>query len=165
MSLILKSMKGRLGLRLTGYFALLTLGALVLFAATYATVSAYLHHQDREMSRAALAMYAEEYRRGDIAAVSGKIVAQESLPDARPLFVRVTGGSGNDLLVHFPTQWDEAFDLAPLSSATPDAPAWMALPEAGDEKDGEVLEVAVASLSDGARLFVGQNGERRQDHL
>jgi len=163
------SMKGSLGLRLTGYFAILTLGALLLLTVTYVTLSAYLHHQDREASRAALAMYAAEYRRGGIEAVQGKVVDQERQPNTRPLFVQVVGSAGNDLLVHSPAQWDETFDLAPLAAtalnARPNALVWVSLPEAGDEEDGEVLEVAVAALSDGARLFVGQNSEGRQDLL
>ncbi len=165
-SKLLKSMQHSLGLRLTGYFAILTLGALLLFAVTDATVSAWLHHQDRETTRAALSTYAAEYRGGGVEAVRGKIAESENQPDARPLFVRLVGAAVGDLLVHIPTQWDETFNLATLAAAGhSDAPVWIELPEAGDEEDGEVLEVAWVALSDGALLTVGQNSEGRQDLL
>jgi signal transduction histidine kinase len=159
-------LSSRLGLRLTGYFALLTLGALVLAAVVYAAVASYLHHQDREEVREALATHAAVYRRGGIEALQADIAATH--PD-EDLFVRVRGASGGDLLVHSPAQWDEAFDLERLEGSGLAIHAgderWVTLPEEGDEEDGEMLEVATVVLPDGARLTVGKNSEERQDFL
>jgi signal transduction histidine kinase len=158
--------KNRLGLRLTRYFGLLTLGALGLCALVYASVAAYLHDQDREAVRSALSTYAAAYQRGGSEAVQADIATTRPDDD---LFVHVRGAGGGDLLVHLPARWDETFDLNRLSAADPDtradAESWMTLPEEGDEEDGEVLEVATGALPDGARLTVGQNSEGRQDFL
>jgi signal transduction histidine kinase len=157
--------QSRLGLRLTGYFGLLTLGALGLCALVYASVAAYLHHQDREAVRSALATYAAAYPRGGSEAIQADISASENLP----LFVRLNSAGRGDLLVHFPTQWDETFDLGRLPAADPAIHAgdesWITLPEVGDEEDGETLEVATVALPDGVWLTVGQNSEGRQDFL
>ncbi len=159
-------LSSRLGLRLTGYFGLLTLGALALAAIVYAAMASSLHHQDRETVREALAAYAATYQRGGMVALRADVEAAREDP---PLFVRVSGAAGENLLAHFPAEWDETFDLNPLSEIDPGPDpgnaSWIALPEEGDEEDGEVLEVAVIALPDGARLAVGQNSEGRQDFL
>ncbi len=160
--------QNRLGLRLTAYFGVLTLGALGLFAVVYGAVAAYLYHQDREAVRSALTTYAEAYRRGGVEAIQADIAATEG----PPLFVRVDRAERGELLVYLPTDWDESFDLGRLgrlsdadSTIHAGDESWITLPEAGDEEDGEVLEVATVMLPDGARLAVGQNSEGRQDIL
>lgn len=149
-----------LGLRLSGYFVLFTLGGLGLFAATYGLLSYTLYHRDREAIHAALTEYAEAYHRDGIDAIKEK-VAEASRGDALFFFVRVS--DVKDAFLYLPQQWDEEFELERLSSAGSDA-SWLDIRSKNSE-DKEVLEIASLRLADGALLQVGLNSEGRLDLL
>lgn len=149
-----------LGLRLSGYFVLFTLGGLGLFAATYGLLSYTLYHRDREAIHTALTDYAEAYHRDGIDAIKEK-VAESGRGGALFFFVRVS--DVKDAFLYLPQQWDEEFDLERLSSAGSDA-SWLDIRSKNSE-DKEVLEITSLRLADGALLQVGLNSEGRLDLL
>ena len=150
-----------LGLRLSGYFVLFTLGGLGLFAATYGLLSYTLYHRDREAIHSALTEYAEAYHRDGIDAIKEK-VAESGRGGALAFFVRVS--DVRDAFLYLPPQWDEEFDLERLTSAGADAASWLNI-RSKDSEDKEVLEITSLRLADGALLQVGLNSEGRLDLL
>ncbi|HEY4484938.1 MAG TPA: ATP-binding protein [Nitrospiria bacterium] len=158
----LRRFQKALGFRLTWYFGLFTLTALVLFGVTYALFASYLVHEDRATVLSELAKYADEYRRGGIEAIQQEI-AERIRTDARPLLVRLAGPDHATALLHLPEQWDEEFDFNALSRAGQDN-LWVVIP-ASDPDDHEVLDIASMALPDGTLLQVGLNSEGRLDRL
>lgn len=154
--------KQALSLRLTWYFGLFTLAGFVLFGATYASLSSYLRHQDRRTLATELAALADGYHRGGLQAIQDKIAAQDRA-GAAPFFVRIVAPDRTSVFVHFPPQWDEAFDLDRLSRVDA-AESWVEIPSK-DPEEQETLEITGTRLSDGTSLQVGLNSEGRLDLL
>lgn len=154
----LRPLHKTLGLRLSGYFSLFTLGGLVFCAITYSSLAYILAHKDRETTQLQLTAYMQMYTRGGTDALKARVEEQRR-SGTLAFFVRISA-PGYDFS-YLPQQWDEEFDLNYLTALGHNAPAWLSVAS----KDKETLDIASMRLADGALLQVGLNSEGRLDLL
>jgi signal transduction histidine kinase len=131
-----RDLSGRFGLRIALWYAgLFVASSFTIVLLTYFLTSASLAQRDHEIIQAKLAQYAGVYSRGGLRALTATVDAEQRTSRER-VFVRVLDGGSEAVLLSNAEGWDPA-----------------------------TLEVATASLLDGAIVQVGKSTESRNDIL
>ena len=155
--------RGALGLRLAAWYAgLFVVGALVLFALSYALLARSLEERDREAVRLTLAEYASTYETGGAVGLLRALAAQEQIGAHVEFFVRVIDHRGQVVFLSLPGRWT-GFDLSGFASSPP--PGTFSWTRRESLSGADALEVASMALGDGTLLQVGRSTRARREVL
>jgi signal transduction histidine kinase len=155
--------RGALGLRLAAWYAgLFIVGALVLFALSYALLARSLEERDREAVRFTLAEYASTYETSGAVGLLRTLAAQEQLGAHVDFFVRAVDRHGRVVFLSLPGRWAD-FDLAGSVSSPP--PGTFSWSRCESLSGAEALEIASMALGDGTLLQVGRSTRARREVL
>lgn len=147
-----------LGFRLTlWYSTIFILSALVLFILSYLLLSSSIQ-ENRDKIQAKLREYRSLYQGAGLDAVKKRVNVPQRASRRTAFFVRVADLQNKTLFLNSPHLW-EKFDLKQIQSRSGE---WLYLPST---RDGEVLEILSAGLSDGHTLQVGKSKEDREEIL
>ncbi|MCG6920728.1 MAG: two-component sensor histidine kinase [Acidobacteria bacterium] len=155
--------QGTLGLRLAAWYAgLFIVGALALFALSYALLARSLEQRDHEAVRLTLAQYASTYETSGAVGLLRTLGAQEQLGAHVDFFVRVIDRQKRVVFLSLPGRWTD-FDLTgSVPSPLPGTFSWS---RRESQSGAEALEIASMAVGDGTILQVGRSTRARREVL
>jgi heavy metal sensor kinase len=155
--------RAALGLRLAAWYAgLFVVGALALFALSYALLARSLEQRDREAVRLTLAEYASTYETSGAGGLVRTLAAQENLGAHVDFFVRVVDQDDRVVFLSLPGRWAD-FDLT--SYVPSPAPGTFSWSRRESLSGTEALEIASMTVGDGTLLQVGRSAGPRREVL
>ena len=104
----------KLNVKLTAFYAAaFVLGSLILFLASYLSLSSELRELDYAIYRQRLLGYWAKYQIGGTADLIAELSIENLIVGDRPFFVRISTKDGETLLLKTPEQWSD-YDFSSL---------------------------------------------------